>query len=87
MSSTDSRTPRVSPANGADRLTRANSSSTVQSSRATIATICWASTSSGFAGTFSCSIAPARMRSTITADATRSPRNFGKNTPELTAPT
>ena len=33
------------------------------------------------------SIPPARMRSTITAVVTRSPRNFGKNTPRDVAPT
>ena len=56
-------------------------SSTVQSSSAHMATICWASTSSGLAGTRSDSIAPARIRSTTTAVCTRSPRNLGNSTP------
>ncbi len=87
MSRTDSSTARVSPVNGAARRTRASRSATVQVSMATIATICWASTSSGFAGMRRASIAPARIRSTVTAVCTRSPRNFGKSTPWLTAPT
>ena len=87
MSSTDSRTERGSVANGAARRTSDSSSSTSQSSRAHIATICWASTSSGLAGTRSDSIAPARIRSTTTAVCTRSPRNLGKSTPRDTAPT
>ena len=41
----------------------------------------------GLAGTRSDSIAPARIRSTTTAVCTRSPRNFGNNTPRDTAPT
>ena len=54
---------------------------------ATIATICWASTSSGFAGTRSASIRPSRIRSTTTAVCTRSLRYLGKSTPRDTAPT
>ncbi|MEZ5199958.1 MAG: hypothetical protein R2742_01115 [Micropruina glycogenica] len=57
------------------------------SSRAQMATICWASTSSGLDGTRSASISPARMRSVITAVVTRSPRNFGNSTPRDVAPT
>ena len=54
---------------------------------AAAAMVCCASTSSGLAGTCRASICPARMRSTTTADWTRSPRNFGMTTPRLTAPT
>ena len=59
MSSTASRIPLVSPPNGAALRTVCSSSSTSQSSTAVIATICWASTSSGLCGIFSSSIAPA----------------------------
>ena len=52
-----------------------------------MATTCWASTSSGVLGRCSASIWPASIRSTTTAVCTRSPRNFGKSTPRLTAPT
>ena len=62
-------------------------SSTDHSSIAVMATTCWASTSSGLAGTRSSSICPARIRSTTTAVCTRSPRYFGKTTPSETAPT
>jgi hypothetical protein len=50
MSSTDSSAEVGSVANGADRRTSAARSATVQASSATIATICWASTSSGLRG-------------------------------------
>ena len=51
------------------------------------ATICWASTSSGLAGTRIDSISPARIRSTATAVWARSPRCLGNSTPRLTSPT
>ena len=50
MSSTASSTGRVRPVNGAARRTTWCRSSTAQSSSAVIATICWASTSSGLRG-------------------------------------
>ena len=80
------RAPTRGPSGGARRTARPGApgpraSSTAQSSRAHMATTCWASTSSGLAGTCSDSIAPARIRSTTTAVCTRSPRNFGKSTP------
>jgi hypothetical protein len=50
MSSTPSKARRLKSANGAARLISANSSSTDQVSSPAIATICWASTSSGFRG-------------------------------------
>jgi hypothetical protein len=67
MSSTASRIGLVSPPNGAALRTVCSSSSTSQSSTAVIATICWASTSSGLCGIFSSSMAPDRMRSATTA--------------------
>ncbi len=69
------------------RRTRAYSSSALVSSTATIATICWASTSSGLRSSATSSIAPWRIRSTTTADSTRSPRWLGKKTPRDVAPT
>jgi len=87
MSRTDSSIVRVSPPNGAARRASVSRSSTVHSSRAIMATTCWARTSSGLAGTRNASIAPARIRSAITAVCTRSPRNFGNRTPRDTAPT
>ncbi len=87
MSSTASRIPRVRPPNGAALRTVVSSSSTTQSSTAVIATICWASTSSGLSGIFSSSIWPARMRSATTADWTRSPWYLGKMMPREMSPT
>ena len=87
MSSTESKADCGSAANGAARRTSASSSSTSQVSIAVIATICWASTSSGLRGTRSDSMAPLRIRSVTTADWTRSPRYLGKTTPVETAPT
>ena len=46
-----------------------------------MATICWASTSSGWRGTRVCSISPSRMRPATTAVSSRSPRNLGKKRP------
>ena len=48
---------------------------------AAIATICWASTSSGLRGTTVGSISPSRMRRATTAHSSRSARNFGKIRP------
>ena len=70
------------------RVTRACRSSTaIPSSTATMATICWASTSSGLRGTTVGSISPARMRLATTAHSSRSARNLGKIRPLLTSPT
>src|SRR5665648_379824 len=87
MSRTARRVASPRPVNGAARRTTVLSSSTVQSCIATMATTCWASTSSGLAGTRSSSIAPTRIRPAVTAEGTRSPRWVGKITPRETAPT
>ena len=87
MSSVASSAERGNDAKGAARRINASTSSTVISSIATAATICWASTSSGLRGYRSSSIWPVRMRSATTVHSTRSPRYFGKMTPWLTAPT
>lgn len=76
-----------SAAKGAARRTTASRSSACQLSSATMATSCWASTSSGFDGIRSASIEPVRIRSVTTAACTRSPRYLGKTTPVDTAPT
>ena len=52
-----------------------------------MATICWASTSSGLRGTTVCSISPSRMRWATTAHSSRSARNLGKIRPFETSPT
>ena len=54
---------------------------------ATIATICWASTSSGLRGTTVVSISPSRIRRATTAHSSRSARNLGKIRPFDTSPT
>ena len=54
---------------------------------ATMATICWASTSSGLRGTRISSISPARIRCVTTVASTRSPGYFGKITLRDTSPT
>ena len=87
MSSTASSTGLVSPLNGAARRTTASRSSTGQSSSAVIATICWASTSSGLRGIRSSSIAPSCIRPATTAACTRSPVYLGKMTPREMSPT
>ncbi len=87
MSSTASSTGRVSPANGAARRTVRSSSVTSQSSIAVIATICWASTSSGLRGIRSSSISPPCIRFATTVAWTRSPWYFGKITARDTSPT
>lgn len=87
MSSTAVNAESGSDANGAARRASASRSSACQVSIAVIATSCCASTSSGFAGMRSDSIAPTRIRSVTTADCTRSPRYFGNTTPVDTAPT
>jgi hypothetical protein len=91
MSSTASRTGLVSVANGAALRTRASRSSTAHSSIASIATICWASTSSGLAGTRSDSIRPSRIRSTTTAvlhevAAVLGEQHAARHRPDLVAP-
>ena len=87
MSSTPASAEAGSSANGAARRTTVDSSDTGHGSIATIATICWASTSSGLRGYRSSSIAPAVIRSVTTAQDTRSPRCLGNTTPCDTAPT
>lgn len=87
MSSTAVNADSGSEAKGADRLASASRSSACQLSRATVATICWASTSSGLDGILRASMAPVRIRSVTTAACTRSPRYLGKTTPVDTAPT
>ncbi len=52
-----------------------------------MATICWASTSSGSRGTRVSSIAPVRIRETTAAHSSRSPRYLGKMRPRLGAST
>ena len=52
-----------------------------------MATICWASTSSGLRGTTVLSISPSRMRRATTAHSSRSARNLGKIRPLETSPT
>ena len=52
-----------------------------------MATICWASTSSGRRGTRVCSISPSSMRRVTTAVSSRSPRNLGKKRPDEASPT
>ena len=78
---------RGSEANGADRRTVANHSSTSMAPRAVAATVCWARMSSGLAGTLSRSILPSSIRSTVMAVWTRSARCFGNRTPWEISPT
>ena len=87
MSSTARRVASPSPENGDARRTTADSSSSDQSSTATIATICCARTSSGLRGIRMASSAPSRMRCAVTAAGTSSPRNVGNTIPRDTAPT
>ena len=68
---------RGTVANGALRRTMSNHCSTSSGSSAAAATVCWASTSSGLAGTTSCSMSRLRMRSAVTAAPTRSCRDVG----------
>ena len=82
-----SKAERGSEANGADRRTVANHSSTSMAPRAVAATVCWARMSSGLAGTLSRSILPASIRSTVMAVCTRSARCFGNRTPWEISPT
>ena len=86
MSSTLSSCVRGSSAKGWAPQTSAWSSSTAISSSAQIATICWASTSSGLRGMAVSSIAPSRIDFATTAHSSRSARNFGKIRPFETAP-
>ena len=78
---------RGSVANGALRRTVSNHASALIGSSAQAATVCWASTSSGLAGTFRVSIWPARIRWTLTAQLIRSVRCLGNNTPWEISPT
>ena len=52
-----------------------------------MATICWASTSSGLRGTRVSSMSPRSIRPAVTAATTRSPRNLGKILPSDGCPT
>ena len=81
MSRTFSSCARDSSANGYARRASSWSSSTETSSSAQMATICCASTSSGFRGMRVSSMSPARIARATTADSRRSPRNFGKMRP------
>ena len=81
MSRTFSSCWREMSRKGQARRTRSWSSSTAISSCAEIATICCASTSSGFRGTRVSSIRPSFIRCATTADSRRSARNFGKMRP------
>ncbi len=74
-------------ANGADRRTVANHSSTSMLPRAVAATVCWARMSSGLAGTKSRSIFPSSILSTVMAVCTRSARCLGNSTPCEISPT
>ena len=88
MSSVFSSCARESSPNEYVRSTSAWSSSTASvSAEAAIATICWASTSSGLRGTTVRSISPSRMRRATTAHSSRSARNLGKMRPLETSPT
>ncbi len=83
MASTSSNAALVRRWYGYARLTSAKSSSTLQSSTDTHATITCASTSSAFCGTTVGSTSPSRMAPTIAAISTRSSRNVGTSTPRL----
>ena len=89
MSSTPSNDARLSSANGAARARpwrRARRRPTRPSPL--IATICCARTSSGLRGIARrLDLRPSCIARATAAQATRSPRNFGKMTPSLTAPT
>src|ERR1700691_4280697 len=87
MSRTASSTGRVRLANGAARRTVCSSRVISQSSIAVIATICWASTSSGLRGMRSSSIAPSSIRLATTVACTRSPWYLGKIRPREMSPT
>ena len=88
MSSTPSNTVRLSSANGAAPRIAAKSSSTSQASIEAIATICCARMSSGLRGIAGRLDRPVVHRlGSRAAQATRSPRNFGKMTPSLGAST
>ena len=85
MSSTPSNADRLRVSNGAARRTRSNNCASCMSSRATMATICCASTSSGLRGYRDASTLPSCMSFATAAHASRSPRNFGMITPSLIA--
>ena len=81
MSSTFSSCSRPRSLNDSVAVTTRSISSTSQSTSATIETMCWASTSSGFLGITVSSISPARIRFATTAHSSRSARNLGKIRP------
>ena len=78
---------RGSVANGALRRTVSNHTSALTGSSAQAATVCWARTSRGLAGTFMVSIAPASIRWAVTAQSIRSVRCLGSSTPREISPT
>ena len=86
-SSVASNALRGSVANGALRRTASNQRSASSGSSAHAATVCWASTSSGFVGTRMVSISPDSIRRTVTAQPIRSVRCFGNSTPWEISPT
>ena len=86
-SSVASNALRGKVANGALRRTVSNQASTLRGSSAQAATVCWASTSRGLAGTRIVSICPPSMRCTLTAQPIRSVRCLGNSTPWLISPT
>ena len=87
MSRTFSSCARERSANGYAPRTRSCSSPTSISSSAQTATICWASTSSGFRGIDRLlDLARRASARATTADSSRSARNFGKIRPFETAP-
>ena len=87
ISRTASKSARARRRNGHARRTSVSRSSVaISPSAATVATICCASTSSGFSGTVSRSSSPARTARTAAAAWTRSSRVSGKRIPFGTAP-
>ena len=78
---TASNSSRVRLRNGQARRRRSNSFASGQSCAAVSATICCASTSSGFSGIVSRSSSPRRTLSSSAAHSTRSSRDSGKSRP------
>src|SRR5260370_17042696 len=87
MSSTPSKRLRGRVAKLYARRHSAYRSSTDHGCCEHMATICWASTSSGLRGTRVDSLAPSSMRPTTTADSNRPPRYLVKIFPDLISPT
>ena len=87
MWSTVVSTPRVRPRYGRARRATFSRSSIVRSWSQHIATICCASTSSGFSGSRIDSIAPRCIWIAVTVHSSRSPRNLGNIRPRLSSPT